>query len=140
MARTIRNNSVRLRFATIAAAAAAVTGGIVLPATTAMAAPTAEMPTASPLDPVDPTPGPFPADPPPVQPDPPPVVTWGYTPPEESEQPGEPVDASTILEKGLGPPEQPDPPVTWGYTPPEEPEQPSEPVDASTILEKGLGD
>ncbi|UXY40392.1 hypothetical protein [Streptomyces albidocamelliae] len=68
------------------------------------------------------------------------MVTWGYTPPEESEQPSEPVDASTILEKGLGPPEQPDPPVTWGYTPPEESEQPSEPVDASTILEKGLGD
>ncbi|MFF8866269.1 hypothetical protein ACF08B_29935 [Streptomyces sp. NPDC015139] len=97
MARKIRNNSVRLRFATIAAAAAAVTGGVVLPATTAMAAPAAEMPTASPVDPVDPPLGPFPADPPPVAP---PLVTWEYTEPDEHSD--EPVDPSTILEKGLG--------------------------------------
>ncbi|MFD8372319.1 hypothetical protein ACFV2Z_16370 [Streptomyces sp. NPDC059688] len=102
MARKIRNNSVRLRFATIAAAAAAVTRGVVVPATTAMAAPTTDVPTASLVDPVDPSLGLFLADPPAVQPDPPPGVTWGYTPPTEPEQPGEPVDPSTILEKGLG--------------------------------------
>ncbi|MGY4966245.1 hypothetical protein [Streptomyces sp. 900105245] len=118
MARTIRNNSVRLRFATIAAAAAAVTGGIVLPATTAIAAPMTGVPSASPVDPVDPPLGPFEADPPPVQPDPP-LEIPDKAPPNPYEETA---------------------PVTWGYTPPEEPEQPSEPVDPSTILEKGLGD
>ncbi|MFD9260110.1 hypothetical protein [Streptomyces sp. NPDC059538] len=42
MARKIRKNSVRLKVATIAAAAVAVTGGVVLPATTAMADPTTD--------------------------------------------------------------------------------------------------
>ncbi|MFI1280938.1 hypothetical protein ACH4U5_09275 [Streptomyces sp. NPDC020858] len=90
MTRKIRKNCVRL---TIAAAAVAVTGGVVLPATTAMAAPTTEVTTVSSEE--DPAP-----------------VTWGYTPPEE------PLD---IPEKAPpNPYEEPEAPVTWGYTPPEE--------------------
>ncbi|MEU7729390.1 hypothetical protein AB0B78_29775 [Streptomyces sp. NPDC040724] len=97
MARKIRKNSVRLKVATIAAAAVAVTGGVVLPATTAMADPTTDEITVS-----------FEPDPPAEAP-----VTWGYTPPEE------PLD---IPEKAPpNPYEEPEAPVTWGYTPPEEP-------------------
>ncbi|MEV7444568.1 hypothetical protein AB0O22_26110 [Streptomyces sp. NPDC091204] len=95
MARKIRRNSVRLKVATIAAAAVAVTGGVVLPATTAMADPTTDEITVT-----------YEPDPPAEAP-----VTWGYTPPAE------PLD---IPETAPPNPYEEEAPVTWGYTPPAE--------------------
>ncbi|MFE9932813.1 hypothetical protein ACFYP3_27810, partial [Streptomyces sp. NPDC005533] len=89
MARRIRKNSVRLGVAAIVAAA--VTGGVVLPATTAMAAPTTQVTTASfEVDPFAPPSHSGPDKAPPNPYEAPPVVTWGTgTTPAESDQPQE---------------------------------------------------
>ncbi|MFD8373492.1 hypothetical protein ACFV2Z_22395, partial [Streptomyces sp. NPDC059688] len=86
MAHRIRKSSVRLG---VAAIVAAVTGGVVLPATTAMAAPTAEVTTiSSEVDPIAPPPeqqhyGPAKAPPNPYEPQVEPVAP----PNEEPEGP-----------------------------------------------------
>ncbi|MGP3690468.1 hypothetical protein ACTVZO_38220 [Streptomyces sp. IBSNAI002] len=64
MTHKIQKNSAHLRGSAIAAVAVAVAGGILLPATTATAAPTVKVTTVSSEE--DPAP-----------------VTWGYTPPAE---------------------------------------------------------